>query len=141
MTPRRSLRHSLRQAAKVVVPIAGCYVLLQLAANPFCGHPFTTRSPRERAMWDLGVIMTSLRDHARRTGPLPLEGGWPALVDVGVVEEVPVDPWGRPYTFSVAKDGQVEVSTLGADGQPGGDGADKDIVRAFTMNTAKPPSR
>ncbi len=131
MTPRRSLRHSLRQAAKVVVPIAGCYVLLQLAANPFCGYPFTTRSLRERAMWDLGVIMTSLRDHARRTGPLPLEGGWPTLVNAGVLKEVPVDPWGRPYLLSVGEEGQAELSSLGADAQPGGDGADADIMRTL----------
>lgn len=40
-----------------------------------------------------------------------------------------VDPWGRPYEYnSPGKDDKpFEVFTLGADGRPGGDGANADL--------------
>lgn len=38
------------------------------------------------------------------------------------------DPWGRPYLYRFpGKNGQAEVSTLGRDNAPGGDGEDQDI--------------
>jgi hypothetical protein len=39
-----------------------------------------------------------------------------------------VDPWGRPYFYSVDADGMgFELRSLGEDGQPGGDGAATDL--------------
>jgi general secretion pathway protein G len=41
---------------------------------------------------------------------------------------VPVDPWGKPYTFnSPAAGGGIEIISLGADGVAGGDGENADI--------------
>lgn len=54
----------------------------------------------------------------------------------GVLETLPLDPWGNPYTLSVASDGQAEVSSLGADGQQGGDGNEQDLVRRFQLVTS-----
>jgi general secretion pathway protein G len=42
-------------------------------------------------------------------------------------KQVPLDPWGNPYQYSlVGSDGHVVVS-LGADGEEGGDDEDADI--------------
>ena len=42
---------------------------------------------------------------------------------------VPKDPWGNPYEYGVpGEHGDFEIISLGADGSPGGDGEDKDIV-------------
>ena len=39
------------------------------------------------------------------------------------------DPWGRPYKFvAPGKHGEFDLFSLGADGQPGGSGEDKDVV-------------
>jgi len=44
------------------------------------------------------------------------------------VEKLPTDPWGRPYQYlSPGTYGAVDVFSLGADGQPGGEGQDADI--------------
>ncbi len=44
------------------------------------------------------------------------------------VERLPNDPWGRPYRFiNPGVQGEVDVMSLGADGQPGGEGKDADI--------------
>ncbi|TSE34061.1 type II secretion system major pseudopilin GspG [Tepidimonas taiwanensis] len=39
---------------------------------------------------------------------------------------VPVDPWGRPYRYTM-QNGRIEIVSLGADGAPGGEGEDADI--------------
>lgn len=42
---------------------------------------------------------------------------------------VPNDPWDRPYLYQPGRAGQdVTVLSLGADGKPGGSGADADIA-------------
>src|SRR5262245_27673826 len=41
---------------------------------------------------------------------------------------VPVDPWGRPYSYRTpGQKGEFEVGSYGKDGKPGGTGDDADI--------------
>ncbi len=55
------------------------------------------------------------------TGPAPLN--WKPYVD-----KLPNDPWGRPYQYmNPGIKGEVDVLSLGADGQPGGEGKNADI--------------
>ena len=42
---------------------------------------------------------------------------------------VPDDPWGRPYIYtSPGREAKYDVYSLGADGAPGGEGTDADIL-------------
>ena len=44
------------------------------------------------------------------------------------VEKLPADPWNRAYQYiNPCVHGAVDVLSLGADGQPGGEGLDADI--------------
>ena len=44
------------------------------------------------------------------------------------LEKLPNDPWGRPYQYlNPGIKGPIDVMSLGADGQPGGEGNDTDI--------------
>ncbi|MBU1442342.1 MAG: type II secretion system major pseudopilin GspG [Gammaproteobacteria bacterium] len=44
------------------------------------------------------------------------------------VEKLPNDPWGRPYQYiNPGLKGEIDVLSLGADGQPGGEGNNADI--------------
>lgn len=56
----------------------------------------------------------------------PIPPNWRAG---GYLKSMPVDPWGHPYEYLAPQDsgGRPIVKTLGADGQPGGDGPDADI--------------
>lgn len=46
----------------------------------------------------------------------------------GYLERLPNDPWGHPYQYlNPGLRGEIDVFSLGADGQPGGTGADADI--------------
>jgi general secretion pathway protein G len=41
---------------------------------------------------------------------------------------VPADPWGNPYIYKLSSSGKdAEILSLGADGQPGGEGEAADI--------------
>lgn len=52
----------------------------------------------------------------------------------GYLSQVPVDPWGNSYVYrSPGEDAPYDLLSLGADGQPGGEGADADI-----LNGARP---
>jgi general secretion pathway protein G len=54
-------------------------------------------------------------------GPAPLN--WKPYID-----KLPNDPWGRPYQYmNPGVKGEVDVLSLGADGQPGGEGKNADI--------------
>jgi general secretion pathway protein G len=42
--------------------------------------------------------------------------------------QVPVDPWGNPYQYAYpGQRGEFDLYSLGADGEPGGEGLDADI--------------
>ena len=61
----------------------------------------------------------------------PDETGAKYLDEVGV----PVDPWGHEYRYDPpAGDKPFRVYTLGADGVPGGEGADRDIDHQMVMD-------
>jgi general secretion pathway protein G len=45
-------------------------------------------------------------------------------------QEVPTDPWGRPFVYKFPGDhgDEPDIISLGADGQPGGEDINEDIV-------------
>jgi general secretion pathway protein G len=46
----------------------------------------------------------------------------------GYLERLPKDPWGRDYRYlNPGRHGEIDIYSLGADGEPGGDGNDADI--------------
>lgn len=46
----------------------------------------------------------------------------------GYIKKLPNDPWGRPYLYaSPGQHGTFDISTLGADGAPGGTDENADI--------------
>lgn len=50
---------------------------------------------------------------------------WP---EGGYMRRLPLDPWSRPYRYaSPGRRGELDVYTLGRDGEEGGEGQDRDI--------------
>ncbi|HDD45332.1 MAG TPA: type II secretion system protein GspG [Candidatus Desulfofervidus auxilii] len=44
-------------------------------------------------------------------------------------KKIPLDPWGHPYVYKCpGEHGEYDLYSLGADGQIGGEGKNKDIV-------------
>ena len=53
----------------------------------------------------------------------PVPANWKPYID-----KLPNDPWGRPYQYlNPGLKGEVDVLSLGADGQAGGEGKNADI--------------
>jgi general secretion pathway protein G len=62
---------------------------------------------------------------SRPTSP-PAPTNWAAG---GYIAQLPADPWGNPYVYRApGRDAPYELLSLGADGKPGGEGIDADIV-------------
>lgn len=46
----------------------------------------------------------------------------------GYIDRLPQDPWGQPYQYlSPGQRGPIDIYSLGADGQTGGEGTDAEI--------------
>ncbi len=53
----------------------------------------------------------------------PVPANWKAYLD-----QLPNDPWGKPYVYlNPGVQGEVDVMSLGADGEAGGEGKNADI--------------
>ena len=60
---------------------------------------------------------------ASKPGTEPAPPNWKPYLD-----KLPNDPWGRPYQYAnPGVKGEVDILSLGADGQPGGEGKNADI--------------
>jgi general secretion pathway protein G len=55
----------------------------------------------------------------------PIPGNWKSG---GYLERLPKDPWGNAYLYlNPGRNGEIDVYSLGTDGQAGGEGKDADI--------------
>ncbi len=96
----------------------------------------------QKAQADFKAIETALKIYRLDNYVYPTtEQGLEALVEPstldpeprnfkqgGYLEELPVDPWGRPYLYmSPGEHREVDIYTLGADGRSGGEGQAADI--------------
>jgi general secretion pathway protein G len=126
----------------VVIVILG--ILAGLIIPRIMGRPDEAR--RAKARIQIESIETALKLYKLDNGNYPsTELGLQALVQqpsVGVAAKnwrqggylekakVPKDPWGRDFVYiSPGTHGDYDLSSLGADGEPGGEGKDKDVNR------------
>lgn len=98
---------------------------------------------------DMSRLAAALEDYYADNSSYPLESdGLQALLEKpendrlarnyregGYLDEIPVDPWGRPYRYAHTRwgrvRGQFELITLGNSGQPGGEGPEADISSIY----------
>lgn len=105
--------------------------------------PERDRAAARKAKIDIGSIENALDQYRLDMFNYPTtEQGLAALVAVpagdaradqyrpgGYLRVVPVDPWGRPYQYrQPGEHGPIDVFSLGADGEEGGEGVNADIV-------------
>jgi general secretion pathway protein G len=86
------------------------------------------QAARHRASLELGSIRTALKLYQAKTGALPSSRqGLRALVEKGVLERLPEDPWGNTYGYAL-NGSDVVLRSPGPDGRLGGRGVADDIV-------------
>ena len=120
----------------VVLVILG--VLAALVVPSIIGRTDDARVTAART--DISALMQALKLYRLDNGSYPTAAqGLAALAQKPAiaptpsnwklyVERLPNDPWGRPYGYAQpGVKGEVDVFSYGADGKPGGDGANADI--------------
>jgi general secretion pathway protein G len=120
----------------IVMVILG--LLAGLVGPRFFGK--SEKAKQKAAKSQIALFESALDTYRLDTGKYPAtEQGLAALrVKPGDIEkwdgpylpkEIPVDPWGRAYEYrSPGEHGEYDITSYGADGVPGGEGLDKDIV-------------
>ncbi|MFO1380668.1 MAG: type II secretion system major pseudopilin GspG [Chitinivorax sp.] len=122
----------------VVIVILG--VLAALVVPKIMSRPDEARAVA--AKHDISALMQALKLYKLDNGSYPTtEQGLKALTQKptvapvpnnwktgGYLDKLPQDPWGRDFQYlSPGVKGEVDVFSFGADGAPGGEGADADI--------------
>ncbi len=138
MTSRASRRSSGFTLLEVMVVVVILGVLAALVVPRVVGRTEEARVVAARQ--DLAGIMQALKLYRLDNGRYPSgEQGLQALVTrpatdpqppnwKAYLDRLPKDPWGKLYQYlNPGVHGEIDVFTLGADGQPGGSGPDADI--------------
>jgi general secretion pathway protein G len=122
----------------VVVVILG--ILAALVVPKIISRPDDARVIA--AKQDIAGLMQALKLYRLDTQRYPsTEQGLQALVERptgtpvvanwktgGYLERLPQDPWGTPYRYlNPGLHGEIDIYSLGADGETGGEGNDADI--------------
>ena len=119
----------------VVVVIMG--ILAALVVPNLLERPDQARVVAARQ--DISSLMQALKLYRLDNGRYPAsEQGLRALVERpanitlpnwrSYLDRLPSDPWGKPYQYlSPGVHGDIDVFSLGADGEPGGEGSNADI--------------
>ena len=122
----------------VVVVILG--ILAAVVVPRFFDKPGEARQARAKA--DIQGLMTGLNLYRLDNFVYPsTEQGLQALTvkpngtpearnwkQGGYIDRLPKDPWNRDYVFlSPGQRGEIDIYSLGLDGQPGGEGENADV--------------
>ena len=104
--------------------------------------PATDTARVEKAKADISTIEQALEQYRLDNLSYPAQtDGLQALISPpaslaqpqryrrgGYIKKLPDDPWGRAYSYAVpGRKGAFDISSLGADGQPGGESENADI--------------
>jgi general secretion pathway protein G len=110
----------------VVVTIIAMFA--GLAAYRLWPHVDTARITRART--DIGTLMGALEMYRLKNGVFPTTEQGLQAVRSFLKSDVPLDPWGHAYVYKYpgSQGEDPEIICYGADGRPGGDGINADIV-------------
>ncbi len=136
--PSRAMRGFSLLELMIVVVILG--ILAALVVPKIMDRPDEAR--QVAAKQDIAAIQQALKLYRLDNFRYPsTEQGLAALVQKptieplpanwkggGYLDKLPKDPWGNPYQFlNPGVHAEIDVFSYGADGEPGGEGADADI--------------
>ena len=119
--------------------VAGVIVLATLGAFGIARITFDpTLSPLQRqTRAEIRGLEGYFKDFYRITGRFPAQAeNFYPLIQVGLLQEVPHDPWGRPYQYRMSDSGKGYIMSYGSDGLPGGSGDAADMLSGGVWNNA-----
>lgn len=139
----KNQRRRIRQAGVTLIEMLVVVTIIALFAAVVAPR-LLSRGDQARVVatrQQINAFMTALGTYKLDTGKFPTnEEGLQALrakpqgldqwAGPYLPQEIPKDPWARPYTYKFPGEhgDEPDVISYGADGQPGGDGINADIV-------------
>ena len=132
--PRRQRGFTLIEIMVVVVILG---ILAAMVVPKVLDRPDQARATAARQ--DIAGLMQALKLYRLDNGSYPSAAqGLKVLVEKpssakpgtwrAYLERLPNDPWGRPYHYlNPGANGEIDVFSLGADGEPDGEGVNADI--------------
>ena len=134
----RSRLFARRRSAFTLVELIAVIVIIGILASvvAFRTRSYLVVSKQNAAKLDVSRIVQAVDTYYATHDRYPNnEEGLEALTqkdavfEDGVLKQIPLDPWKRPYQYnSPGSNSAYEVICLGADGREGGEGADRDIT-------------
>lgn len=91
--------------------------------------PAQGKAQVQKVKGDISAIETALEMYKLDNFNYPTEQeGLEALVSSGLIKKMSLDPWGNPYEYrNPGERAQIDIFSLGADGEPGGEEQNADI--------------
>ena len=122
------LEVSLRMRVLIVAAVVGVSLVALIGPVGQVGIILGECSEADRARgMDLPLLAQAVKIFSVRVGRPPTEEeGLRSLVETGILEKLPPDPWDDSYRYQV-QDGAVRIWSLGKDGAAGGQGIDADL--------------
>ena len=135
-------KHKGRRAPRgmTLIEIMVVLVILGLIASAvvIAVFPQLQKARVDRTNLDIGNIDSALKLYNARKGKFPdTTTGLKALVDMEILDKMPKDAWGNDYVYTL-ENGRPVIISYGADGTPGGEGANADISNHPQATAAKP---
>jgi len=130
-TARPSRVGRLLVAAVILLATAGAFAIASLTFD-------RSLSPLQRqARAEIRGLEGYFKSYHRITGRFPsqAENFYP-LLQVGLIKDVPNDPWGRAYQYRMSDMGKGYIMSYGSDGLPGGTGDAADLISGGVLNNA-----
>ena len=111
------------------IPTVAFLVLIVSAAIPAC---FPKSNPEQDKVDKTSIALydteKALDRYRAKFGKYPsVEDGLKTLVESKILAEVPREGWGREIQYVLNNERSYTISSLGADGKPGGEGFDRDL--------------
>ena len=117
-------------AGVILVATAGAFGIAALTFD-------RTLSPMQRqTRAEIRGLEGYFKDFHRITGRFPAQAeNFVPLIQVGLLKDVPQDPWGNPYQYRMSDKGKGYIMSYGSDGVPGGSGDAADLISGGVLNS------
>lgn len=119
-------------AGVILAATAGAFGIARLTFD-------TSLTPLQRqARAEIRSLEGYFKSFHRITGRFPsqAENFYP-LLQVGLIQEIPTDPWGRTYQYRMSDRGNGYIMTYGSDGVRGGEGEAADLVSGGVLRNTE----
>lgn len=93
--------------------------------------PALDQGRQTAAKTQIEALMSALQRYNIDNGRYPTQDQALTVLGDYLTKDIPLDPWGNPYVYRFPgehRPSEPEVLCYGADGQPGGEGTNEDLV-------------